>query len=915
LTRGPGPATVENVLGRDRSRRIAAALIALAAVLWAGATPASAETTWVVTTAEDSNGTCTTMGCSLRAAIKAANVSADSDVIRFDIPPAGPKTISVGAGLKSGLPVITGNDIVVDATSQPGGGSHGIRLDDPDAGDGEHGLVIEGDRVTVRGFAITRFDGWGIAVWQGSAARIHGNRVGTADGVTDHGTHDDGIRLHGGGSSIVGGADPGEGNLVSGSDNDGIELRNSSDNVIVGNMVGLTADGLGRLPNAGTGIELNGTSSRNRVGGETAGERNFASGNNGIGVQLLGLMQPDGTCQTPEDNLVKGNYLGLDVLGGRMVPSGNRGEGIALHVCARRNIVGGTSAGARNIISGNAADGVELDSTGGPAGPAAVCDNVIQGNYIGLSPSGLGRRDNFDDGIGLDNGACNNLVGGSAPAARNHISGNSNDGVDISRVGSDGNVVQNNVIGLGVDGSVMHNGFYGVLIRSKPQRNVVLDNVISGNAQGGVRIQDYLSYSNEVRGNLIGTDVGGAAPRPNHGHGVWLYDGPNHTLIAGNAIMWNALAGVAVERRVGSDYSTRRNTITANRFEGNGGMGIDLIPAAGANAVDGINNDIGIGNHAIDAPVIGEATSDGFRGTAPPGSSIEVFRSRPDADETHGEGDMLVATARADAAGLWCAPTSAELGGMRVTATATDATGNTSEFAHDTGVTGEGPTCGRSTPQLLAHDDFGRVLTGGWGADLFGSPWVLSGGSYRFAVNGSEGTMLQDAPWISVHAVLSTPPLLDIDESVRFKTDKPASGAGAYFYLGHRFQDHGNYYRLEIGLGINRNVTIKWSKFVDAALTDIVPATTVVREAHEPDAWYRARLQVSGTNPTTFRAKVWRDGTLEPAAWDIGGFDAEPVLQQAGNVSLRTLVGTAFSGLPLLASWDDFVVRSLTSGS
>ncbi len=876
------------------------------------AAPAAAETTWVVNTTGDSNTTCTATLCSLRGAIKAANTSVDSDVIRFNIAPAGPKTIAVGAGVKSGLPVITGSDIVLDGTSQPGGGSQGIRLDDPDVGDGEHGLVIEGSRVTVRGFTITRFDGWGIAVWHGSAARIYGNRIGTADGVTDLGTGDDGIRLQAGGSSIVGGAGPGEGNLVSGSDNDGIELHDSSDNVIVGNMVGLTADGLGRLPNAGTGIELNGASSRNRVGGETTAERNFASGNDGIGVQLLGLMGTDGICKAPEDNVVKGNYLGLDVAGGRMAPSGNRGEGIALHVCAHRNVVGGTTAAARNIISGNAADGVELDSTGGPGGTGGVCDNVIQGNYVGLSPSGLGRRDNFDDGVGLDNAACNNVVGGSAPGARNYIAGNSNDGVDISRLGSDGNVVQNNVIGLGVDGSVMHNGYYGVLIRSKPQRNILRGNVISGNMQGGIRIQDYLSYSNEIRDNLIGTDVGGTAPRPNRGYGVWLYDGPNQTVIAGNTIMWNQLAGVAVERRVGSDYSTRRNTITANDFAGNGGLGIDLIPVAGVNAVDGVNNDIQIGNNGMDAPVIADATSTGFRGTAPPGSKIEVFRSRPDAGETHGEGDMLVGTAIADTAGLWCAPTSTDLRGMQVTATATDATGNTSELAANTAVSGDAAICGTSNQSVVvAQDDFSRVVSSGWGADLLGQPWNVSGGAYRFGVNGSEATMLQDSVLQTVHASLSTPPLLNIDESVRFKTNKLATGAGVYFYIGQRFQDHSNYYRLEVGFGTNRNVTIKWSKFVGAVLTDVTPAKELARERHDADVWYRARVQVSGTNPTTFRAKVWRDGTLEPAMWDLTGSDSEPILQQPGQVSLRTYLGATFSALPVVASWDDFLVRTL----
>jgi CSLREA domain-containing protein len=673
---------------------------ALGVALGVTIAPASAASSWVVNSTEDTAGDCTPSKCTLRAAIRAANLSVDADVITFDIPPAGPKAIVVGNGVNSGLPVITGSDVVIDATTQPGGGAHGIRLDDPDAGGGEHGLVLEGNRITIRGFAITRFDGWGILVWGGSSERIQGNWIGTADGVSDQGTGDDGIRLQGGGSSLIGGSGSGEGNLVSGSNNDGIEIRDSNDNVVSGNMVGLTANGLSRLPNASTGIEINATSSGNRVGGLSPGERNYVSGNDGIGVQILGLLQADGSCRAPEYNVVQGNYLGLDVNGGRMSPSGNRGEGVALHTCARHNTIGGTSAAARNIISGNAADGVELDSTGGPGGTLAVCDNVVQGNYIGLSPSGLGPRSNMDDGVGLDNGACNNLVGGTEAGARNYISGNHNDGVDIAHNGSNGNVVEGNVIGLGVDNTTIQNGWYGVMFRSKPQRNILRNNVISGNAQGGIRMQDYLTYYNEVRQNRIGTDITGTAARANKGHGIWLFDGPNENLLSGNTIMWNSGAGIAVERVSGSNYSTRKNRITNNSMRGNGGLGIDLLPNAGINPIDGVNNNSQIGNNGIDSPVITRATANGVRGSAPPNTSVEVYLANPDTGESNGEGSALIDSVAANASGEWCLPKSGLTG--TVTATATDTAGNTSEFAANATVASDEAVCGATTAPTVS---------------------------------------------------------------------------------------------------------------------------------------------------------------------------------------------------------------------
>jgi hypothetical protein len=270
---------------------------------------------------------------------------------------------------------------------------------------------------------------------------------------------------------------------------------------------------------------------------------------------------------------------------------------------------------------------------------------------------------------------------------------------------------------------------------------------------------------------------------------------------------------------------------------------------------------------------------------------------------------MLLAVAVADATGAWCGTTSSDPAGS-VTATATDSVGNTSEFAANRPVVGDAAVCGTGTvDRIVTSDSFNRSVTQGWGSDDRGNPWVLSGGAYRFGVNGAEATMLQDSAFQSVHAVLNGPSLVDVDETVRIRTDKLASGAGAYFYAGHRFQDHSNYYRLEVGFGTTQSVSLKWAKFAGAVATDIVPATTVARARHEANAWYRVRLQVRGTNPTTFRAKLWPDGALEPSGWDISGTDGEPVLQQPGAVSLRTLIGASFSGFPIVASWDDLVVR------
>jgi CSLREA domain-containing protein len=669
----------------------------------------AADNTWVVNSSGDGGGPCAQSSCTLRAAILAANASSGSDRITFAIEPPGQQTITVGAGEDHELPAITGSDVVIDATTQSGGGEHGIRLNDPDTSGGESGFVLAGQRITIRGFVITRFDRYGIYLVASSRGDVvAGNWIGTRDGASDDGVGDDGIHVKGGGGHRIGGTSPAGRNVVSGGGNDGIELEDSSDNVIVGNYVAMAADGLVRLPNTGSGIEINGLSFRNRVGGLTARERNIASGSDGIGVQILGSMQPDGTCQAPQRNVVQGNYLGLNVKGRKPGSYGNRGAGMELGVCARHNTIGGTAPGARNIASGNHDDGIQLDGAGGPGGTGAVCENTIQGNYVGLDPSGQAARANVDDGIDLGRGSCNNLVGGTLAAAANVVAGNLNDGIDLHEgnaagAGTNGNVIRGNVVGLAADRkATVKNLRNGIHIRFLSQRNVVRGNVIAGSGEAGVAIEHPSARSNIVRGNKIGTASDGVTVRGNALYGVWLYNGARLNVVRNNLITGSGRDAVAVEQIVGSLTTTKQNKITRNRILRNGGVGIDLLPVDGVNGNDGATSSQ-VGNVGLDFPVIARATSSSVAGTAPPNSIVEVFTVRAGAGETNGEGAKYVGKALADGGGAWC------LGGLSLsgslTATTTDDAGNTSEFGANVSVAGRKNLCTASSG-LLFFDEF-----------------------------------------------------------------------------------------------------------------------------------------------------------------------------------------------------------------
>ena len=103
------------------------------------------------------------------------------------------------------------------------------------------------------------------------------------------------------------------------------------------------------------------------IGGTTAGAGNLISGNSDGGILLGG------------GSLVVGNTIGTDITG--TIAIGNGLAGVEIYESSD-NTIGGTTAAARNLISGNSDYGVEitgiaqrgisfLATTSAPISPAA----------------------------------------------------------------------------------------------------------------------------------------------------------------------------------------------------------------------------------------------------------------------------------------------------------------------------------------------------------------------------------------------------------------------------------------------------------------------------------------------------------------------------------------------------------------
>jgi hypothetical protein len=437
---------------------------------------------------------------SLREAITAANNTPGADTINFSIG-SGAQTISLG----SALPTIS-DPVTIDGTTQPGfAGSPIIELNGSGAGAGAAGLRFTGGSSTVRGLVINLFLADGVKIETTGGNLIEGCFIGTDAASTGYLGNLNGVFIDGASTNTIGGTATGARNVISGNSQAGVTIQGgpAMGNKVQGNFIGTDATGTFDVGNSAYGVFI--TATNNLTGGTSAGAGNTISGNNQDGV----LIFAGGT-----GNQVLGNFIGTNVSGTVALANNNTG---VLMSDAPSNTIGGTSPGARNVISGNGFYGVDVFSFGSTG-------NLVQGNIIGTNITGSAPLANSFDGVVIED-ASGNTIGGVSSGARNIISGNSGSGQNGVRIASaNGNQVLGNFIGTNVDGTVgLGNGGNGVLIDNSNNNTIGgtaagAGNVISGNLTRGVEIIKSgvnPPTLNQVLGNFIGTDVNGIAKIPN----------------------------------------------------------------------------------------------------------------------------------------------------------------------------------------------------------------------------------------------------------------------------------------------------------------------------------------------------------------------------------------------------------------
>ncbi|MGB8326774.1 MAG: SdrD B-like domain-containing protein [Steroidobacteraceae bacterium] len=510
------------------------------------------------------------------------------------------------------LPTISA-PLVLDATKQPGfTATPVVELNGAGSG-GVSGLTISAGSSAVRGLVINRFTQAGVYLITGGTNLLAGNYIGTNAAGTAALANSFGIEIDNSPNNVIGGTVAADANVVSGNVGKNISLDNagSTGNLIEGNRIGTNATGTAAIASA-VGVQLTNAPS-NTIGGTTSGAGNLISGNASQGIFMIG---------STTGTVVQGNLIGTNAAGTAAIPN-NFGVFIA---GPSGNTVGGTTAAARNVISGNTTVGLDIQGV-------TATNNVVAGNYIGLDVTGAAAVPNGAGVILSD--TLNNTVGGTAAGAGNVVSGNSSTGVAVAGVPTTGNVIQGNRIGTNAAGSgFVANGGDGVSFGSGANH----DNTLGGTAAGAPNI---------IAGNGQ--------------NGVRVSSGVNNAILE-NSIYGNTLLGI----NLGSDLVTPNNG-TKNAALPNSDMDFPVITASSL-----------LGTTLTVAGYVGSAPNQGTFGNA----RVEFFKSDND-PSGYGEGPTYLGSLTTDVNGNFAGnlTVSGLLASDRITATATDASNNTSEFA------------------------------------------------------------------------------------------------------------------------------------------------------------------------------------------------------------------------------------------
>jgi hypothetical protein len=206
----------------------------------------------------------------------------------------------------------------------------------------------------------------------------------------------------------------------------------------------------------------------------------------------------------------------------------------------------------------------------------------------------------------------------------------------------------------------------------------------------------------------------------------------------------------------------------------------------------------------------------------------------------------------------------------------------------------------------MARDAFARSVAVGWGTADVGGAWQhrLNGtnadASASASVDGARGR-LAVATTSGPRVVLGTlgPATADADLRVTGRADRAGTTSGAWLILAARAADANRFYAAQINL-MSNSFAIR--HFRNGVWTTLGSGPTP-SPAFAANTDYTIRFQLQGTS---LKAKWWRAGQPEPAAWAVQVTDATYASGQSGVAGVVAVASSTVN-----FSYDDFQVSPL----
>jgi len=405
-------------------------------------------------------------------------------------------------------------------------------------------VVVGGTNAASRNVIGNSTNNHAVYLWLCTQVTVMGNYIGLcADGQTPAPVHGYGIRISSSADVRVGGPREGEGNIVAACGSEAIRISADAyaTNVIWGNRVGFAVDGITVISNEACGIYV----SNDDGAGQNliVGGTNSADGLYRAGNLVAGSGEEGLFLRICHNALVEGNQIGVDITGTNT--PGNDGYGLMVQGGGGNTIRG-------NLIVGSRKSGMLMNYSP---------ENIIEGNWLGVSSNGQAMG-NAWHGIEIMDDSYSNLLGGATAEAGNWIANNASNQVYVDGdtwntnwIGGAGLVMQGNKIGGGAGGAAVRlqkvgkNGGGKVVIGGPgAQRNVLPKGLT------GIHLVDVHNLT--LGGNDIGFDPATDDIADNLEYGILLEECSSIDIGSteaggGNSVGACQLAGIKVDASEG----------------------------------------------------------------------------------------------------------------------------------------------------------------------------------------------------------------------------------------------------------------------------------------------------------------------------------------------------------------------------